>query len=391
MRPAWVVFKKEVRENLRQRRTVINSLVFGPLLGPLLMILVLGLTFKVQVERAEKPLEIPVVGAERAPNLVRWLEQQGVHIEPPPASETQAILDQDEDVILRIPESYAEDWGAGRPVEIEILNDESRRESGVIVRRVQQLLARYGAEVGSLRLLARGVDPRISRPLQVREVDVGKVDSAVVTLLSFLPYLLIMGAFIGAMYLAIDSTAGERERRSLEPLLANPVPRSQILAGKLLATTAFGMMSLTLALLSFKLASPLMPLREAGIDFELTWATMATILVIVAPIVPLAAAAQTIVASYAKSYREAQSYLQGLLLIPIVPTLALMVMPLKAELWMMSVPFLAQHQLISTLIRGESVLGAGLLLTVASGLAQSLVLWAVATWLYQRESLAISA
>ena len=193
------------------------------------------------------------------------------------------------------------------------------------------------------------------------------------------------------MYLAIDSTAGERERRSLEPLLANPVPRSQILAGKLLATTAFGMMSLTLALLSFKLASPLMPLREAGIDFELTWATMATILVIVAPIVPLAAAAQTIVASYAKSYREAQSYLQGLLLIPIVPTLALMVMPLKAELWMMSVPFLAQHQLISTLIRGESVLGAGLLLTVASGLAQSLVLWAVATWLYQRESLAISA
>ena len=125
----------------------------------------------------------------------------------------------------------------------------------------------------------------------------------------FLPYILMITAFMGGMHLAIDTTAGEKERRSLEPLLINPVPRWQIMMGKLLATAIFGMASLVLTLIAFRITLPYLPLAALGVDLGLDVEAMAGILLVVAPVALMAAALLTVLATYAKSFREAQSYI----------------------------------------------------------------------------------
>ncbi|WP_227978069.1 ABC transporter permease [Arenimonas daejeonensis] len=210
-------------------------------------------------------------------------------------------------------------------------------------------------------------------------------------LLSFLPYLLVLGAFLGGMYLAIDTTAGERERQSLEPLLANPATRAQIVLGKLGATFGFAMVSMMLSLVAFAIAFQYIPLDRLGMKIEFGSGLILRSGLLMVPLVMVFAALQTIVAAYAKSYREAQTYLSLLMLLPMLPSVILMINPMKAEMWMAAVPLLSQNVLIMELARGEVVE----LLRFALSFGASLVLAAALVWvavrIYHREQLAVSA
>ncbi|MCC6561002.1 MAG: ABC transporter permease, partial [Xanthomonadales bacterium] len=227
--PIWTIFRKEVLENLRDRKTVINALILGPILGPLIMAIILSTVLTREQSRAEKPLDLPVVGAERAPNLVAFLATRNLKIEPAPKDPEAAIRDQDKEVVLRIGEDFGESWAEGKPAEVEMLFDSSRQDTGGATRRVEDALKAYGRQVSALRLVARGISPLITHPLAVVERDQASEVARGAMILMMLPYMLIMGAFMSGMYLAIDTTAGERERQSLEPLLATPVPRGQIM------------------------------------------------------------------------------------------------------------------------------------------------------------------
>ena len=122
MKPAWVVFLKEVRENLRDRRTMINTLVTGPLMAPLIFVLLINTLVTRELERAEKALPLPVIGAENAPNLVAALTPQNVEIKPPPADAERAVREQDADVVLRIPDTFKDSWSKGEPAQINSLS-----------------------------------------------------------------------------------------------------------------------------------------------------------------------------------------------------------------------------------------------------------------------------
>jgi len=384
MRGLWTVFRKEVRDNVRDRRTVFNSLLLGPLLFPLIFIGLTYFSLSKQEERAEQVLEVPVVGAEQAPNLVRFLKQQGVVVKPAPADPENQVRKQTVPVIIRIPARFPEQWKAGQPAVVEVIADASRRESNIPMQRIQRLLSAYSRQLGTLRLQLRGVAPALSSPLLVKPVDLSTPKSRALLVMIFLPYLLMITAFSGGMALAIDSTAGEKERRSLEPLLINPVPRWQIMVGKMLATMTFALASLCLTLLSFRYALPYMPTGTLGIDLELNTRTLAGIMLVLGPVAVLAAALLTLLATFAKSFREAQSYMGLVVLIPMIPSIIFMSNPVKPETWMMGIPLFSQNLLIGEFVRGTSVPATWLAMSCGSTLVIGLVLAAIAATLFNR-------
>ncbi len=391
MNAAWTVFLKEVTENLRDRKTVVNALVMGPLLGPVFFAMMMGFIITKQLSNAEKPLEVPVVGAEHAPNLVDWLERQAVVVQPAPADAAAAIRARDAKVVLSIPASFDTHWRAGETAQVELLFDSSDQDSRAPVARLSGLLEGYARQTSALRVSARGLHPAILSPVVVAERDLASTQQRAGQLLSFLPYLLVLGAFLGGMYLAIDTTAGERERQSLEPLLANPATRAQIVLGKLGATFGFAMVSMMLSLVMFAIAFQYIPLDRLGmkVDFGLGLILRAGLLMV--PLVMVFAALQTIVAAYAKSYREAQTYLSLLMLLPMLPSVILMINPMKAETWMAAVPLLSQNVLIMELARGEVVELARFALSFGASLVLAGALVWVAVRIYHREQLAVSA
>jgi sodium transport system permease protein len=248
----------------------------------------------------------------------------------------------------------------------------------------------YGAQIGQLRLQLRGVSPTIQTAIMVKDVDLSTPQSRGMLVMLMLPYVLMITVFTGGMHLAVDSTAGEKERKSLEPLLITPVPRWQIMLGKMCATATFAFASLSLTLVSFRFAFPLLPTGALGIDLNMSGTAIAGILLAVAPVAILAAAMLTTLASLAKSLREAQSYMGLVVMIPMIPSVIFMVNPVTPETWMMAIPMFSQNLLIGEFVRGESVSGLWLVMSISSTLLIGLLFAAVAATLFNRPRIVFS-
>jgi len=391
MRAALTVFWKEVRENLRDRRTVINTLLTGPLMAPLIFVLMINTVVTRELEKAEKPLSLPVIGAEHAPNLIGALKQQRVLVTPGPEDAERAVREQDADVVLRIPPEYAASWSKGEPAQVEIIYDESQRDAATNVARLRGMLENFSERTGALRMVARGLSPGVTHPVVIAARDQSTSQSRSSSLFAMLPYFFILGGFIGGMALAIDTTAGERERQSLEPLFANPVPRAHILLGKLGATSAFALTTVMLSILAFAFVGHLLPTEKLGVTLTIGAHFVATTMLIMLPLTTLLSTLQTLVAAFAKSYREAQTYVSLLMFVPVIPTLVLTVMPFKTLPWMYAVPLMSQQIVITRLMRGEVVPMASLALSFACTALAALLAYVVASRIYLSYRLAISA
>lgn len=389
-RNLWTVTVKELRDLFRDRRTVMIALLMGPLLFPALILGIGMMAEKRARTQLESTLELPVIGAEHAPNLVRFLESQNIARRPPPKDPDREVREQAHDVVLRITPDYAHDWRQSHSAGVELIYDSSRQDSRIPVERVRAALDQYSRIVGVLRVIHRGVSPQLGQAVQVAQRDVASPEARRGMILGvMLPYLLIFSAFLGGASFVIDVTAGERERQSLEPLLATPARRSAIMSGKIAAACLFGLLSLVLILISFKLSFALAPRRLQLVDVSLP--AMLQMLLVLLPMVLIGTTLLTLISASVKSVKEAQSYMAVLMLLPMVPTIALMVNPVKDELWQFAVPFLAQNQMILRLLRSEWVAPLEWATYLGAGLGLGLVLWLVAARLYHREKLAISA
>lgn len=386
----WVVMRKELLDLFRDRRTVMLGLLMGPILFPALILGMGSLAEKRAKTQLESTLKLPVVGAEHAPSLVTFLSTQNIEILPAPADADAEVRAQKRDVILRIAEGYADQWRKSEPADVELIFDSTRRDTEIPLRRIRAVLDTYSRTTGHLRLLTRGVNPQLSQAVRTNSRDLATPEAERGQILgAMLPYLLILSAFLGGAYLVIDATAGERERQSLEPLLATPAARGWIMSGKIAAACAFGLLSLLLILTSFKIAFLFADGAFKGV--EVTWWVTAKLLVVLMPMVLLGTTLLTLLSATAKSVKEAQSYMGVLMLLPMIPTIVLMVNPIKDQLWMFAVPFLAQNQLIIRIVRSEPVLASEWGIYLACGLGLGALLWLIAARLYHREKLAISA
>ncbi|MDH5227755.1 MAG: ABC transporter permease [Gammaproteobacteria bacterium] len=392
MKALWTILRKELLDAFRDRRMVLVAFVVMPLAIPLVLAGTNALGARKQAQQLEGSLQLPIVGAAHAPNLVRWLESQNVKPLPPPEDVDAAVRTQEHDVVLRIDEKYGEDWRAGRPAQVEIIFDSSRPlDSGMSVARIRGLLDGYSNSVGTLRLIARGIHPAVASPLQVGSRDVATPEARFDLSQQILPYLLLLLAFIGGMQLAIDATAGERERQSLEPLLATPVAREAIISAKILATSIFALLSIAMTLVAYRLAFTIVPSGGIDASFAVGPLGLLQLFLIILPIVLLGATLLTALAAFARSYREAQGYLPLLMFLPMIPTLVLMVAPVRTQLWMLAVPFLGQNQLILRVLRGEQISALDWAVSLGAAFVVVGAVWFVAARLYHREQLATSA
>ena len=327
------VFAKEVTDNIRDRRSVLGAF-FYPLLGPALMMVLLFVVGRTFSEQSEEVLELPVVGAEHAPGLIDFMKAQGAVIVDAPDDPEAAVKAGDLDVVLEIPEGYGEDFSVARPAPVRLIVDDSRNTAAVPIRRTERLLDAYSRQIGALRLLARGVSPGLVDALAVEEVNVATAQSQAASLLNLMPYFLIFSTFIGGMYLAIDATAGERERGSLEPLLINPVARWELVFGKLTATILFTWVSVIETLVAFIVLLRFVPFDETlGVRIDLAIGSFLVIFLITLPMTLLAVPLQFIIAAYTRSFKEAQNYLSLLPLVPALPGMFLAFIPFKPTLW----------------------------------------------------------
>ncbi len=381
-----IVLQKELSDTLRDRRTLANSLL-SALLGPMMLFLLFFVIGQTAGERAERPLELPVAGAEAAPGLVAFLEQRNVLVVPAPADPEAAVRAGDADVVLVVGPGYAERLAAGLPAPVQLVADSSRQAASAEAERARNLIAAYGGQLGAMRLQARGVSPSLVQPLVVEEVDLATPEGRAAQLLNVLPYFLVFAVFVGGMSLIIDMTAGERERGSLEPLLINPLSRGELVIGKLLASLVPTAASVVLALAGFAAVVNLNPIGEQiGVRLSLGLPALVGIFLITVPMMVLAAALQMVIATVARTVKEAQSYLAFLPLIPALPGLLLAFVPLRPALWMMLVPTFGQQLLINQLMRGEAVAPLFAAVSALVTLALGAALTAVAVRLFGREA-----
>ncbi len=386
-RPAVVVFVKEFVDNFRDRRTLMSALFFGPLFGPALFALITSVLVQKTISDIEKPLEMPVEGAELAPNLIDYLEANNVDVQDPPDDPEAAVKSGRHDVVLVIPDDYPEHVTSGQSARLALYADNSNSSAAKNIGRAQALLDGYNRRLGLLRLQARGISPQVVHPVAVEAIDVSTPAARSVLILGMTSYFILFAILMGGMYLATDTTAGERERGSLEPLLTLPVSRATLIVGKLAATCAYMILSLALTLAAFGVSLAFVPLEEFGMTANFGPAVALKVFGLMLPFVLLGAGLLTAVASFTRSYKEAQTYLSVVMLIPTLPIIFAAVTALKPSLPLMGVPSLAQHLLITDLIKGEAVRADYALVATVATLAAGLGLAWIAARLYRREGI----
>jgi sodium transport system permease protein len=382
------VFRKELLETLRDRRALMSSLVMGPLLAPLLFVGMLSLSLERSVSTLDDAVPVTVSGADNAPSFVQFLRQYGFTVtlrDGDDAAVRGWAAADSELVVVQVPPGFGEQFATGRPARVFVYADGSNGKADRRARRVGEAVDAYSATVAALRLQARGISPLVARAVVVDEVDLSTPTSRATLVLGMLSYFILLITLLGGMYLAIDATAGERERGSLEPLLTAPAPRAHLIYGKVLASAFF--MSLALALVTGTIAASVrhLPLESIGMSANFGIDVAAGVFLSTLPFVAVGAALLTVVASFTRSYKEAQTWLGAVMLVPTLPIAVAGLLDVKASAPLMLVPSLSQHLLIQGMLRGEPLSPAYAGISVASTLALGALLTWLAGRLYQRE------
>ncbi|HTC51027.1 MAG TPA: ABC transporter permease [Steroidobacteraceae bacterium] len=390
MRSVLIVLRKELRENLRDRRTLVSALLFGTVLMPLLVAVLVNLTVHRTQEQDNKSVTLAVVHGERAPNLLAYLRQYRIDVlasDLDDAAARAAVHRQRFHMVLWIPDNYASQLSAGMPAPILLYSDSSDAAAGNDLGRVRAVLGQYGFGIARLRLMARGVDPTVLSAIAVQDIDVATPTSRSVLILGTLTAIILMTMLMGGLHIVLDATAGERERGSLEPLLTTPVRREQLIYGKILAACVFMLISLSLSVCVMALALRHAGLDRLGMNQNMSVATVLKMIASCAPLAPLGASLMTIVAAFTRSYREAQTYVGLILALPTFPLIFAGALGLQPTAWLMMVPALSQHFMLMGLLRAEPVAAWYVALSVSVTLLLGVLAALAAGRLYHREKL----
>jgi sodium transport system permease protein len=390
MRALWIVFRKEVLENLRDRRVIVSAFFFGVLLAPVIFGLTTTMVSKRAVANQDKPLVLPVAGSEHAPNLVQFLRENGAQVEAVQLTSDQAmaaVRSGERDLVLLVGDDYGKALQAGESAPLSLVVDTSNSQTSPSADRARQLLGAYGHQLAALRLMVRGINPTVIDPVGVHTLDVATPAGRSLLILGMMTYFCFMSMLVGGFYLAIDTTAGERERHSLEPLLALPVRRSELIVGKMLATAAYMSVSLLLTLAAFGVVLIFIPLEALGMSANFGPRVVLAIFAVMLTFVPIGAGLMTVVASFTRSNREAQSWLSVVMMLPIAPIMFAVVSGTKPSAGLMAVPSLSQHLLATSLMRGDSIPASHVLICAGTTLALGALFVGIAIKLYQREAI----
>jgi sodium transport system permease protein len=345
------VFRKEAIDGLRDRRSLGSAFLFA-WLGPVLIGLVL--VALARDEREPVKLQVQVQGVELAPSLMSFLAQNQVVLSKASPDPEDAVRSKKADVVLSVSSGYAEDFQKARSAKVRLIADPSRASSRKTAERVRKLITAYATQIASLRLLARGVSPEVMTPVLIQDVDTSIPRQRFAQAVALLPAFLLVAAFVAGMNLANDSMAGERERRSLESLLLNPVSPWQVALGKWLAISAFSVLGVGMTLLCTLAVLHLVPLEETDVYVQIPAGSLVWMLAATVPLGFFAAGLELLVSTFARSFKEGQAYLSLLILLPMMTGILAEFFTVDLHGWMVAIPVLSQQQLLSALVRGQT-------------------------------------
>jgi sodium transport system permease protein len=384
MRAILTVFRKEMIDHLRDRRSILVAMIY-PLLGPLLLGTIL--TFSggsMQVVDGEA-LYVPVVNEAAAPDLVDFLRRQGAIVAPGPDNQAAEVLSGRVPFVLIVSERPPGEPQGLLPV--KLVTNPSRFDSIAATGRIIDFLNRYEREVVDGRLRAAGLSAGIAKAVTIEEENVGRAVGPAVILLSMIPPFLIFTLFTGGVHVALDSTCGERERGSFEPLMINPVQRWQVLAGKLGAAMVFTLIALGVQAIAFWIMLNWVPQGSLGLVARPTVWRLLLIVSVCLPLVVLAAATQLLISAVTRSMKEAQTYLGLLPLIPGLAGMVLVLAPIRMQPLLAAIPTFGQTLLMGQLVRSEGISLAFLVMTVVATLVVTGLLLLLGFRLYEREDM----
>ena len=335
------------------------AFLFGPLLGPAAFSLFISFAISQQVDEAMEAIEVPVVGGDQAPNLMAHLHSRLIDVDYDTFQDANAlraaVRDGEVDVGLTIDGNFAEALTSGAPALLRVVSDRSNSAGRASTARLRAALVEYSRGIGINRLALRGIEPNVAQPIAVLTDDVSTPSGRAILLLGMMTYFLLFSTLLGGMQLAIDTTAGERERGTLEPLLTLPISRRNLVLGKFAVALLFMAVALAVGIVSFAVATRFLPLAEIGMTASFSPLACVEIYVAMLPFAVLGTGALMVVASYAKNFREAQTYTSIAMLIPPLPVIVAVLNPMQASMPLMLVPSLSQHLLVTRLIKGESI------------------------------------
>jgi sodium transport system permease protein len=388
MKPRYVtVLLKELRETLRDKRTV-GLLALFTLMYPVMVAFMLNQIIDRATKSERDGAELAMIGAKQAPTLVAMLQQKNFTVrDTPPIDETgiAALLHERKTMaVLRLSDKFTENYAAMRPAGIELwfdsASDTSRRPG-----EIEEVLRAYNANIAGARLLAHGVSPVTLSPIKVQRYDTGTNASRSAGLIGGLLSMFFFPAFMLSMSTAIDSTAGERERRSLEVLMAQPARAWELVVGKWLAAGLLAVVGLTLELALAHAVLSWMPLEEIGMSWTLSWAGLALVCLATVPLSLFGAALHLALAMNSKSFKEAQSLLSFAIIVPMVPGIAVSMLDIKTTTWMYLVPMLSNQTLLRELARTGHVEALAYLLTFGCSAVLAIAVVAFASWRMKSE------
>lgn len=354
MRTAWTVFRKELVDALRDRRTLMMVLLSSVAVGPALLVALSALVAQIE-ERAEQR-EVYVAGIEYAPTLRNFLERQTYTLRPaPPDYEEQLRKSKLGDPVVLIGKDFEQELLHGESPLVEVVGSTANQRAQGSVGRVRRLLQGFVSEQASLRLVMRGVSPAVMEVVQVEERDVASPQARATQVTAMLPFFVLMAVLYGALNAALDTTAGERERGSLEPLLMNPATRMSLVVGKWGAVASVGMLIAVLSCFSFLPGQWLLRSESLAAMFRFGPREAGWFLALLLPLAAALSALMMAVAIRCRSVKEAQANNTVILLaVSLLPVITLFNQG-GEERWHLWVPALAQSTLMNRVLKGEAM------------------------------------
>lgn len=355
---------KEFKEAFRDKRALMVAMSMA-LMMPVMIMVMLKVAIKEAVDNPA--VYVKYTGEQHAPKLIKALKDENI-LSFADVPEDEERNWNERNIELTIPDSFNEDMANGMPIELVMRADYNEKSLSTPIRRIKDIVRAHSLTIGYKRLLVRGVDIKLLQPIKLLEQDTSLPSSNAVMISLILGVYLMMAAFMSGLSIAIDSSAGERERNVLEMLLCQPISTLKIVLAKLTCASSISIISIILMLVLTSVAMNFVDLTKIGATFNINVATFATLLLLLIPVCFLAASLQLFFSFQAKSFKEAQSTVTMLIAVPSMIPIALMIMDDK-PVWVNWMPISGQSMLMEDVFKGLPVDWNALLFTSAATIA----------------------
>jgi len=390
LRTVKTIYLKELLETIRDRRTLVAMIIVPLLLFPVMMVGIGWFTATETKKMAEEVANVVIIGPEHAPQLCRLIEKSGMLSRRTESDPRQALANKRIQIIMEIPAGCESKIARGEPVNLSLIFDAAIMKSKVAHNKLAAILEDYKQDIIKQRFQARNIDRAILAPFEIQDQNVATEEKMTGMLLGMiLPYIVIILMLTGAMYPAIDLTAGEKERGTMETLLISPATRSELVLGKFLTVFTAAMITAFLATISMfaTLGAGIAFLPEVTrmLTFSIQFGAVFIMLFLLIPVGMIFSAVLMSIALFARSYKEAQSYISPLMILVILPVMIPVLAPtMEINTRLTWVPIMNVSLILKDVFLGSYKWGYIGLIFASTGLYAAIALY-ISTWLFKQE------